>query len=233
LVATAAAVLFYGPTQANVAIIGPVMTPTSSNTPEESIAWEATTSYELVIDWKGLANGGRKIDRVGFKLNTKLPKVALDQFVLMINLRDAALRCVWPLSRSQARWGGRSIIAMAHGLAPHMSWMEPGGSALLGVLAREATVAGDLGFMRNLIEDIDALRNWSRTKPDKISDANLRRIEAVNWAFHEIRNGRWFTKAGLAEHLDCAGLGTDAGNLARDIFKLPGIQATPRQPRRR
>jgi hypothetical protein len=111
--------------------------------------------------------------------------------------------------------------------------MEPGGSALLGVLAREATVGGDLGFMRNLIEDIDALRNWSRTKPDKISDANLRRIEAVNWAFHEIRNGRWFSKAGLAEHLDRAGLGTDAGNLARDIFKLPGIQATPRQPRRR
>ena len=103
--------------------------------PEESIAWEATTSYELVIDWKGLANGGRKIDRVGFKLNTKLPKVAQDQFVLMINLRDAALRCVWPLSRSQARWGGRRIIAMAHGLAPHMSWMEPGGSALLGILS--------------------------------------------------------------------------------------------------
>ena len=219
---------------ANVAIIGPVMTPPSSNTPEELIAWEATASFHLMIGWKELANGGRKIDTVGFQLNVReLPKVALEQAILMFDLRIAALRCVWPSSRVQARWGGRGAITLAHGLAPHMSWMEPGGSALLGVLAREATVAGDLGFMRNLIEDIDALRNWSRTKPDKISDANLRRIEAVNWAFHEIRNGRWFSKAGLAEHLDCAGLGTDAGNLARDIFKLPGIQATPRQPRRR
>jgi len=209
------------------------MTQTSSNTPDEPTAWEATTSYELVIDWKGLANGGRKIDRVGFKLNTKLPKIALDQYVLMTNLRDAALRCVWPASRSQPRWGGRSTIAMTHGLAPHMPWLESGGSALLGRLAWEATVAGDLGFMRNLIEDIDALRNWGRTKPDDFSAANQRRIEAVNWAFHEIRNGRWFSKAQLTVHLDRAGLGTDAGNLARDIFKLPGIHLTPRQPRRR
>ena len=114
-----------------------------------------------------------------------------------------------------------------------MPWLEPAGSVLLGALAGEATVAGDLGFMRNLIEDIDALRDWSRTKPDKLSDANQRRIEAVNWAYHEIRNGRWFSKAELAEHLARAGLGTDAGNLARDIFKLPGLQGTPRQPRRR
>jgi hypothetical protein len=187
-----------------------------------------------MIGWKELAKGGRKIASVGFHLNTRdLPKVALEQFLLMIDLRVAALRCVWPSSRIQARWGGRAAITMAHGFAPHMSWLEPGGSALLGVLAREATVAGDLGFMRNLIEDIDALRNWSRTKPDRMSAANQRRIEAVNWAFHEIQQGRWFSKAELSEHLDRAGLGTDAGNLARDIFKLPGMNQTPKQPRRR
>jgi hypothetical protein len=212
----------------------PVMNPTSSNTPEEPSAWEATASFQLMIDWKAVASGGRKIGTVGFQLNIReLPKVALEQALLMLDLRVAALRCVWPSSRIQARWGGRSAITLAHGLAPHMSWLEPGGSEFLGILAREATVAGDLGFMRNLIEDIDTLRNWRRTKPDKISAANQRRIEAVNWAFHEIWHGRWFSKAGLAEHLDRAGLGTDAGNLARDIFKLPGIQATPRQPRRR
>ena len=211
-----------------------VMTQSSSNTPEEPVSWEATASFQLMIGWKDLPNGGRKIGTVGFQLNVReLPKVALEQLMLMIDLRVAALRCVWPTSRSQARWGVRSTIAMAHGLAPHMPWFESAGSVLLGILAGEATVAWDMGFMHNLIEDIDALRNWSRTKPDKFSAANQRRIEAVNWAFHEIRNGRWFSKAGLAEHLDRAGLGTDAGNLARDIFKLPGIHLTPRQPRRR
>lgn len=197
-------------------------------------SWEVTASFQLMIGWKEVANGLRKINSVGFQLNIQgLPKVALEQSILMIELRTAALRCVWPSSRSQARWGGRGVIALAHGLAPHLPWVEAGGGDLLGVLAREATVAGDLGFMRNLIEDIDALRKWSRTKPGKISAANQRRIEAVNWAFHEIRQGRWFFKAQLAEHLDRAELGADAGNLARDIFKLPGIQRTPRQPRRR
>jgi hypothetical protein len=196
--------------------------------------WEATMSFELLIGWKDVANGLRKVNSVGFKLEIKgLPKVALDQTILMIELRTAALRCVWPSSRSQARWGGRGVIALVHGLAPHLPWVEPGGGDLLGVLASGATMAGDLGFMRNLIEDIDALRKWSRTKPGRISAANQRRIEAVNWAFHEIQQARWFTKAQLAEHLDRAGLGGDAGNLARDIFTLPGIQRTPRQPRRR
>jgi hypothetical protein len=196
--------------------------------------WEATVSFQLMIGWKELANGLRKVNAVGFKVAIKeLPAVALDQCILMTELRTAALRCVWPSSRSQARWGGRCVIALAHGLAPHLPWVEPSSGSLLGVLAREATVAGDLGFMRDLIEDIDGLRKWSRMKPGRISAANQRRIEAVNWAFHEIRQGRWFSKAQLAEHLDRAGLGGDAGNLARDIFKLPGIQRTPRQPRRR
>jgi len=200
----------------------------------EHQAWEATISFQLFIGWKDAANGLRKIKSVGFKMNIHgLPKVALDQAILMIELRTAALRCVWPSSRSQVRWGGRAVIALAHGLAPHLPWVEPSGGELLGVLAKEATMAGDLGFMRDLIEDIDALRKWSRTKPGRISAANQRRIEVVNWAFHEIRQGRWFSKAQLAEHLDRAGLGTDAGNLARDIFKLPGIERTPRQPRRR
>ena len=210
------------------------MTQTSSNTPDEPTAWEATVSFEILIDWKALPDGGRKIDRVGFKINIReMPKIALDQVSLMLDLRLAALRCVWPFSRSQARWGGRNTVLLAHGLAPHMPWLEPGPVGLLGVLACEATVAGDLGYMRNLIEDIDTLKQWSRTKSDKLSAANQRRIEAVNWAFHEIWHARWFTKAELAEHLARAGLGTDAGNLARDIFSLPGIKPTPRQPRRR
>ena len=197
--------------------------------PEEPARWEATASFQLRIERKGIPNGGRKIGAVGFNLNIKdLPKVALEQSILMIDLRVAALRCVWPSSRIQARWGGRSVIAMAHGLAPHMPWLEPGDGGLLRILAGEATLAGDLGFMRNLTEDLDTLRTWNRTKPDKMSAANQRRIEAVNWAFDEIRNGRWFSKAELSEHLDRAGLGTDAGNLARDIFTLPGMNRTPK-----
>jgi hypothetical protein len=210
------------------------MTPPRQNPSGDEISWEATASFQLMIGWKEIANGGRKIASVGFQLNTReLPEIALEQVLLLIDLRVAALRCVWPSSRIQARWGGRGAITLAHGLAPHMSWLETGGSELLGVLAREATVAGDLGFMRNLLEDIETLRTWSRMKPDKFSAANQRRIEAVNWAFHEIRKGHWFSKAELSEHLDRAGMGTDAGNLARDIFKLPGINQTPKQPRRR
>jgi hypothetical protein len=202
--------------------------------PEEPAKWEATASFQLMIEWKSIPNGGRKIGSVGYYLNIKdLPKVALEQSILMMDLRVAALRCVWASSPIQARWGARGAIAMAHGLAPHMPWLEPGGGGLLRILAGEATVAEDLGFMRNLTEDIDTLRTWSRTKPDKMSAANQRRIEAVNWAFHEIQQGRWFSKSELSEHLDRAGLGADAGNLARDIFKLPGINQTPKQPRRR
>jgi hypothetical protein len=210
------------------------MNPHRPNNPKGQASWEATTSFQLMVGWKEQANGGRKIATVAFQMNVQgLPRTAVDQFLLMIDLRVAALRCVWPSTTIQARWGGRSAIALAHGLAPHLSWLEPAGGALLGVLAKEATMAGDLGFMRNLMEDIDTLRDFSRTKPDKLSTANQRRIEAVNWAFHEIRNGRRFSKAELSEHLDRAGLGTDAGNLARDIFKLPGINQTPKQQRRR
>ena len=98
-----------------------------------------------MIGWKELASGGRKIGTVAFQLNIReLPKIALEQLMLMIDLQVAALRCVWPSSRSQARWGGRNAVTLAHGLAPHMSWVEPTGGVLLGVLAAEATVAGDL-----------------------------------------------------------------------------------------
>ena len=210
---------------------GPLMTPTSSNIPEEPTEWE--TLYQLSIGWKKLPNGGRKVGTVSFLLDITVPKIDLNQYIVIFDLRVAAMRCVWPSSRSQARWGGRGTIALAHGFAPHMPWFEPLGSVLLGILAGEATVAGDLGFMRNLIEDLDTLKKWSQTKPNDFSLANQRRIEAVNWAYREFHNGRLFSKAKLAEHLASVGLGADAGNLARDIFKLPGIHRVPRQPRRR
>lgn len=191
-------------------------------------------SLQLQLGIKKLPNGEHRIKSVGFHTEVKdLPKSALEQWYLMLELRAAALRCVWPESRSQARWGARSTLAMAHGLAPHLPWFEAGGSRLLGILAGEATVMGDLDFMRALAEDLGALRTWRRTGFAGMSAADQRRIEAVNWAFGEIREGRWFTKARLAEHLDRAGLGTDAANLARHIFKLPGLSFTPRQPRRR
>lgn len=212
---------------------GPVMNPTPSNTPEEPTEGEMTTSFQLSIGWKQLPNGGRKIGTVAYLLDATVPEFAVDQYVLIFDVRVAAMGCVWPSSRSQPRWGGRNAIALAYGLAPHMPWLEPAGSVLLGILAAEATVAGDLGFMRDLIEDLDILRNWGRTKPGDFSTANQRRIEAVNWAYHEFSHGRWFSKAKLAEHLDSVGLGADAGNLARDIFKLPGVRMMPRQPRRR
>ena len=207
------------------------MTLTSSNTPEEPTEWE--TSYQLSLGWKKLPTGGRKVNSVSFLLDITVPQVDMGQYIVTFDLRVAAMRCVWPSSRSQARWGGRATIALAYGLAPHMPWFKPAGSVLLGILAAEATVSGDLGFMRALIEDLDTLRKWSRKKRDDFSVANQRRIEAVNWAYHEIKNEHWFSKAELTEHLDRVGLGTDPGNLARDIFKLPGLHRTPKQPRRR
>lgn len=201
---------------------------------EDLINWEVTTSFQLELGWRQLASSERRVRSVGFQSSTKdLPKAALEQFHLMMELRTAALRCVWGKSRVQARWGARAAVAMTHGLAPHLPWFEAAGGRLLGIVAGEATVMGDLAFMRNLIEDIDSLRSWSRTNFDKMSSANQRRIEAVNWAFEEVRQGRWFSKAKLAEHLDRAGLGADAGNLARDIFKLPGLKVSPKQARRR
>lgn len=191
-------------------------------------------SFQLELGWKRLPGGERRVRTVGFHTEVKdLPKAALEQWHLLVELRVAALRCVWPGSRLQARWGARSALALAHGLAPHLPWFEGGGARLLGILAGEATVMGDLGFMRALIEDMEAQRQWRRTERAKMSSANQRRIEAVNRAFDEIRQGRWFTKAQLSEHLDRAGLGTDAANLARSIFGLPGLKFTPKQPRRR
>lgn len=191
-------------------------------------------SFQLELGWKRLPGGERRVRTVGFQTEVKeLPKAALEQWYLLVELRVAALRCVWSRSRVQARWGGRGTLALAYGLAPHLPWFEGGGARLLGILAGEATVMGDLGFMRALIEDMEALREWRRTERAKMSSANQRRIEAVNRAFQEIRQGRWFTKAQLSEHLDRAGLGTDAANLARSIFGLPGLKFTPKQPRRR
>ena len=200
----------------------------------EPVRWEVTMTLQLEVGWKQLPNGERRVGKVGFRMEAKdLPKPALEQWYLLTELRVAALRCVWPASRVQARWGARSTLAMTHGLAPHLPWFEGGGARLLGILAGEATVMGDLGFMRALIDDMETLRKWRRTDPAKMSTANRRRIEAVTRAFDEIRHGRWFTKAQLSEHLDRAGLGTDAAHLARDIFKLPGLSLTPKQPRRR
>lgn len=213
---------------------GYVMNPTPSNSPEEPIPWEAMASFRFAVVWQKLANGGRKIVTLAFWLKIReLPNIAAEQAILLVDLRAAAVCCAWPPSKSSARWGGRTIIAWAYGLGPHLPWIEPAGSKLLRNLAAEATMAGDLGFMRNFIDDIQILMTWSRTNIENMSTANQRRIAAVNWAVHEIRNGRWFSKAELAEHLDRAGLGTDAANLARDIFKMPGFCATPKQLRRR